>query len=131
MSWDGLIMKFPEGISINELPDNWRAPIIGSDTEIMDILKNFPIIENNAGHALIEFEDSWIELMYDPDSEINSINIRTNATPASKEILKQLCQKLDATLFDVQIGEIADFQSSTNESMSQFSQWRNRIINNK
>ncbi len=129
MSWDGLIMKFPKDISINDLPENWKAPEISSIIEIMDIVEKFPSIENKPGNALIEIDDTWIELMYDSESEINSINIRTNGTQYSMEIIKQLCQKLDADLFDVQIGEIADFENSTNESMSQFTKWCNKIIN--
>ncbi len=46
------------------------------------------------------------------------------------EILKKLCSKFDADLFDIQTLEIAVFQSSTNERMSHFSQWCNRVINN-
>ncbi len=130
MSWDGLIMKFPKVISINDLPENWKAPEIGSVIEIMDI-EIFPSIENKPGNALIEFDDTWIELMYNAESEINSINIRTNGTPVSMEVLKQLCQKLDADLFDVQTGEIADFENFTIESISQYTQWRNNMFSGR
>jgi hypothetical protein len=129
MSWDGIIMKFPKGVPIEDLPDDWKGPSLGNSNDIEKLIKdNLPWTKNEAGYSVIESDDSWVEITYEPEGDIQSISIRTNAAPVAMDMLKKLCGLLDASLFDNQIGEIADFDKMTVDSMRDYSEWRDRVM---
>lgn len=132
MSWDGLIVRAPEAGSVNDLPNDFQLPPLGTTDQIGNMLRElFPEQTHHHGQCCVEGEDFWVELNFRDRSDADtrtSIGVRCNAGDGALAILAQVCSAFDARLFDNQTGDFADLDTDTRRSMQRFAKWRDGII---
>ena len=135
MSWDGIIFQAPPDVSVEELPDNFEMPLLGTTEEISQkLISLLPEAKHCVGQCTLSGEDFWLELNFGfpPEEEFrNSIGVRSNAGLGVIPILKIICDCFSARLFDIQINNFADMQYETELSMQKFSEWRYRALQAK
>ena len=136
MSWDALIMHFGGARMIEDVPSGFTPPPVATSMNLKAILSRlYPDAEHEPGRSHLRGDDYWLELSHgchtDVDGNVSCVGVRSNAGLGAIAKLKQLCDDLDAQLYDIQTGEITDFSTHTADtqgSMQQFAEWRDRAI---
>lgn len=136
MSWDAILMGLPKGLSMDELsksyPADWKPPAIGSSGDVLaQFQRLFPGLDHLEGQTCVTSDDFWIEFNYRVDKVsgcIDSIGIRSNAGPGAMAVMQRVSEAFDVRMVDCQSGQFADFSDSTNDSMRQFTDWRDRVL---
>ena len=144
MAWGALLMRFPKGVELHEVPKDWKPPAIGTVEEVKGVFEGlFPDQRHILGQTCVDGEGFWIEFDYgtyvpderplrvESDEAIESIGIRSNVGTGAMAILKAACEKLDCRMLDCQTGELADFSEATDSSMKEFAEWRDRALGKK
>lgn len=133
MSWDGIMLRLPNAVALDDLPNDWKSPVIGILNEVQALLQRaFPGQQHAEGRTCVVGDEFWIEFNYRIEMESGSvehIGVRSNAGPGAMASMKRACEMLDLRMVDCQTSEIADFSDVTAESMERFAVWRDRIIN--
>jgi hypothetical protein len=133
MSWDAIIMRFGNAKTVDELPPDFKPPPIANSMALKTTLRRlFPDADHDDKRSYVVGDDFWLELNHglhtNTSGDVSALSVRSNAGTGVIPHLQQLCDLLGARLFDIQMGEFADFSSSTEKSMHLFTDWRDRAL---
>ena len=132
MSWDAMLFKVPDGVTkIDELPHDYRPPLIGTTDEVHAALSSLlPDQEHRPGATSYWDGCSWIELHYDYEKTgvVDSIGVRSNGGQTAFAALKVVCVTLGLAMFDNQTGELSSFDETTHESLAAFRAFRKQVM---
>ena len=127
MSWSGLIFRAQNACSVDELPDDYKMPSLGSENEVRDrISELFPGHNHELGRSSVCDDNCWVEFSYQQKSGIvDSIGVRSNGNDWALGAVLDVAENLGAKLFDNQNG---DFVTSFNDStMDNYVAWRGSL----
>lgn len=129
MAWSGLMFKLPADAKLEDLPNDYQLPLIGSSEEVyIQLTRLFPKSKHKLGQTDYCDETSYLELRYDKDSMVDSISVRSNAGPTAMLAMRAVCEGMGLTLFDNQSGKAADFGTETQEGMNKYREWISRVM---
>jgi len=138
MSWDALVTHFGDARMIEDVPSGFSPPPVATTTDLKAILgRLYPDAQHEPDRSHVRGDGYWLELNHgchtDVEGNVSCVGVRSNAGLGAIEKLKQLCDALNAQLYDIQTGEITDFSThaaDTQGSMRRFAEWRDRAIGN-
>ena len=130
--WEAILMRFPDGITPEDIPRDWQPPSIGTLAEVKSTLEQaFPYGKHDEGHSTVGDGDSLVEfsygLMEGDDEGVRAITAHTNAGLDTVPVLRSASEKLGCRLLDLQAGQFADFSEQTEASVRAFVELRNRM----
>ncbi|MEU0487795.1 hypothetical protein ABZ249_01100 [Nocardiopsis sp. NPDC006139] len=132
MSWDVLLMRFPEdAVSVDDLSDDDPPPPIGPAAEVLHRIRTaFP--ETNLSDPtwgiLEDREDGWsMELGIGSEDPVQSImlHIRGGGDPVTP--LRRMARLLDCRALDCSDGEFFSDEGG-GESWEEFQAYRDQVI---
>ena len=127
MSWGGLIFRAQGACSVDELPNDYKMPSLGSDTDVRDrISELFPGHNHELGHSSVCDNNCWVEFSYQQEHGIvDSVGVRSNGTDWALGAILDVAENLGAKLFDNQNG---DFVKSINDNtMENYIAWKGSL----
>ena len=129
MAWGGLIFATPPNATLESLPSDYAMPSLGSSPDVRAALENlFPDDEHSHGKSNIRTETGWVELNYESDGSVDSLSVRSNADKTALSILRSVCNRFSARLYDNQTSDFADFDGNSSSSMVDFRDFRDRNL---
>jgi hypothetical protein len=136
MSWDVMVMKFPEGFDgdFENLSEDWEPEDICTHDYLKnEIKKLFPAIDNDDTTWMTLDEETFsMEFNVGDDDPINCITLHVRGTgQEALKSIKMFCEKLNCQALDTTESEIIDFNEETNKGFSEWQEYRDKVINKK
>jgi len=132
MKWEAVLVQLPEGVVVEDLPVGWQPPCIGTPKEVQATFEAaFPNGKHDDGHSTVEADGAEVEFTYgisdDSEDPVRAISVRSNPSVSAVPVLQSASEIFDCRLFDLQIGEFADFGEQTEASMRDLVALQNRM----
>jgi hypothetical protein len=127
MSWDVIIMRFPEGFNDNfdNIQDEWEAEeLFTQEFFSSEMKKLFPNIN---GEALDE-ETFSIEFYIGEDDPITCITLHVRGGDEAIKAIELICRRFDLQAFDTTKCKIIDFSKETNDGFTQWREYKNSVL---
>ena len=125
MSWDVVIMRFPEGFNgdFEEMPDNWEPEnMFTQDYFEEEIKKLFPSIKGDKDWMTLNAQTYSIEFNIGDDNPISNIMLHVRGGNEALKAIEKVCKNFNCQALDTTESKLIDFNEETNEG---FESWRN------
>ena len=111
MSWDLMIMRLNDDVTMETLPNDF--PPIGTSAELMDIFRSlFPeIIVEKPNHAFLKETDYSIEFSLGKDEPVKMIILLVHGSGGALRPISEVCRRLNCRALDCDQGDIIDFEA--------------------
>ena len=134
MSWDVVIMRFPEGFDgdFEKMPDNWEPEtLFTQDYFEEEIKKIFPNIIGDKTWLTLNAETYSIEFNIGDDKSITNIMLHVRGGNDALKAIEKICKKFNCQALDTTESKLIDFNKETNEGFSSWRKYRDSVIKNK
>jgi hypothetical protein len=132
MSWDVLVMRFPEGFDgdFDNIPDGWKPEeLFTHDFFIKEVKKIFPNINDaDEDWLFLNKETFSIEFNIGKDDPISDIMLHIRGGDEAIKAIAILCEKLNLQALDTTDCKLIDFNKETNDGFTQWREYNNRVI---
>ena len=125
MSWDVVIMRFPEGFSgdFEEMSDNWEPEnMFTQDYFEVEIKKLFPDISGDKTWMTLNAKKYSIEFNIGDNDPINNIMLHVRGGNEALQAIEMVCKKFNCKALDTTESKLIDFSEEKNKG---FESWRN------
>jgi hypothetical protein len=130
MSWDVIVMKFPQDFNgdLENLPDDFKPENICTREYFEnEIKKIFPKINCETLN-----EDTFsIEFDIGEGDPIQTISLQVRGDNKALESIKILCERFNCQELDTTKSEIIDFIEETNNGFMEWQEYRDKVVQKK
>ncbi|MDR1877775.1 MAG: hypothetical protein LBQ84_09150 [Flavobacteriaceae bacterium] len=135
MSWDVLIMRFPEDFKgFNDLPDKWEPEELFTHNFFATEIKIlFPKI-NDADKNWITLKEETFSIEFntgDDDDPISHIMLHVRGGDEALKVIELLCKKFNVQAFDTTEGEIINFENKPTKGFTQWRKYKDTVLKKK
>src|SRR4051812_46202358 len=132
MSWDILAMRFPPEVrDVAELPDDYKAPAIGTRAEIASALCSMfsGARVSQPDHVLIEGPGFCMEVGLGREVICDGfmLFVRAGDSPATIGAVKRIAEHFAVRAWDVSAGEFLDMSTDPTRSFATWRAYRDRV----
>jgi hypothetical protein len=132
MSWDVLLMRFPEDFNgdFDEIPNNWEPEeLFTKDYFAKELNKIFPEINTeDKTWMTLDSETFSIELNIGDDEPISNIMLHVRGDDMAIHAIELLCKTFNLQALDTTESELIDFSKNTNDGFAKWREYRNLVL---
>lgn len=131
MSWDVIVHRFPRDIeTIDQLPDSFKAPAIGSRAEVAQSLRTiFPHADiSNSSWPIINGNGYSIEFDMGCEESCDGFMLHVRGGEEALGAIMQIAKHFNARAFDTTSGEFLDRMQDSGSGFRQWREYRDRVI---
>lgn len=133
MSWDVVVMKFPENFNNDwdNVPKDFKPETICTHehlkNEIKKLLPN--INHDDPSWMVLNGETYSIEFNVGADDPINCIMLHVRGGDEALQAIKIFCEKFNCDALDTTEGKCIDFNEKSNKGFSAWRKYRDKVLN--
>jgi hypothetical protein len=131
MSWDVIVHRFPPDIEkIDQLPDGFKPPFIGSRAEVAQAIRTlFPNANtSNLSWLLIIGPDFSIEVNIGRKDPCDGCMLHVRGGNGALEAVMQIARHFEARAFDMSSSEFLDRMRDPGSGFRQWQAQRERVV---
>jgi hypothetical protein len=131
MSWDVVIMRFPEGFDgdFEEIPDDWEPENLFTQNYFEEEIKKvFPNIIGDKTWMTLNAETFSIEFNIGGDDPVNSITLHIRGGDEAIQVIGTICKKFNCQALDTTECKLIDFDKETNEGFTQWRAYKDKVM---
>ena len=134
MSWDVIIMRFPEGFDgdFDKMPDDWEPETLFTQGYFEEEIKKiFPNIIGDKTWLTLNAETYSIEFNVGEDDLISNIMLHVRGGNDALKAIEEICKKFNCQALDTTESKLIDFSEEINEGFESWKKYRDNVIKNE
>jgi len=134
MSWDVVIMRFPDGFDgdFDKMPADWEPEkLFTQDYFAEEIKKIFPNIIGDKTWMTLNAETYSIEVNIGDDDPVSNIMLHVRGGDEALQAIEKICIKFNCQALDTTESKLIDFDKKTNDGFTSWREYRDNVLKNK